>query len=162
VSERLACAYLRRCGYEIEATNVRYRVGELDIVARDGNTLCFIEVRSASSRQFGPPAASITDRKQQHLIRAVRHYLHRRRVRWLGDMRFDVVAIQHHRGKPPSIELIRGAFEAWPRGGGFGLHPVEIVFGDPIDPRPYRNSRDPYSALTEKLRNDVKILSGDV
>ncbi|MBI4471449.1 MAG: AMP-binding protein, partial [Acidobacteria bacterium] len=57
---------------------------------------------------------------------------------------------------------IRGTFEAWPRGGGFRFHQVEFVIGDAINPRDFRDAADPYSAITEKLRNDVKILSGDV
>ena len=57
---------------------------------------------------------------------------------------------------------IRGTFEAWPRAGGFRFHPIEIVFGDPIDPKPFASFPDPYAALTEKLRNDVKVLADDV
>jgi hypothetical protein len=53
---------------------------------------------------------------------------------------------------------IRGSFEAWPRGGGFRLHPIEFHFGDPIDPKGFAGSADPYSALTEKLRKDAKAL----
>lgn len=56
---------------------------------------------------------------------------------------------------------IRGSFEAWPRGGSFRLHPIEFYFGDPIDPKGFAGSADPYSALTEKLRKDVKALAGD-
>jgi len=56
---------------------------------------------------------------------------------------------------------IRGSFEAWPRGGSFRLHPIEFHFGDPIDPKEFAASADPYSALTEKLRKDVKALAGD-
>lgn len=56
---------------------------------------------------------------------------------------------------------IRGTFESWPRGGKFRFHPVEFHFGDPIDPLSFRKSPDPYTAITEKLRNDVKALSAD-
>ena len=56
---------------------------------------------------------------------------------------------------------IRGSFEAWPRGGSFRLHPIEFHFGDPIDPKEFAASADPYFALTEKLRKDVKALAGD-
>jgi long-chain acyl-CoA synthetase len=57
---------------------------------------------------------------------------------------------------------IRGAFEAWARGGAFRFHPAELVFGDPIDPRTFNAAADPYSAVNARLQNDVKILSGDV
>jgi long-chain acyl-CoA synthetase len=57
---------------------------------------------------------------------------------------------------------IRGTFEAWPRGGSFGFHHVELIFGEPIQPRQFSGMPDPYTAITERLQNDVKILSGDV
>jgi long-chain acyl-CoA synthetase len=56
---------------------------------------------------------------------------------------------------------IRGTFEAWPRGGNFGFHPVEFHFGDPIDPKAFGQASDPYAAITEKLRNDVISLAQD-
>jgi long-chain acyl-CoA synthetase len=56
---------------------------------------------------------------------------------------------------------IRGTFEAWPRGGRFRLHSVEFHFGDPIDPRAFAEGADPYAAITEKLRKDVKALAAD-
>jgi long-chain acyl-CoA synthetase len=56
---------------------------------------------------------------------------------------------------------LRGAFEVWPRGGRFRFHPIEIHFGDPIDPQAFVATADPYSAITEKLFREVKKLSGD-
>jgi long-chain acyl-CoA synthetase len=56
---------------------------------------------------------------------------------------------------------IRGAFEAWPRGGSFRFHPLELHFGDPIDPKAFRGKDDPYVAITERLRNEVRVLCGD-
>ena len=56
---------------------------------------------------------------------------------------------------------IRGTFEAWPRGGGFRFHPVELHIGEPIDPRSFGASEDPYGAITERLEKDVKALCGD-
>jgi long-chain acyl-CoA synthetase len=53
---------------------------------------------------------------------------------------------------------LKGAFEMWPRGGRFKLHPVEVIFGDPIDPRAFAEAADPYTALTEALRVEVKKL----
>lgn len=55
---------------------------------------------------------------------------------------------------------LKGAFEMWPRGGSFRLHPVEIVFGDPIDPAMFAADKDPYGALSEAMRNQVKRLAG--
>jgi long-chain acyl-CoA synthetase len=56
---------------------------------------------------------------------------------------------------------IRGTFETWPREGRFRFHPVEFHFGEPINPKTFADAADPYAALTEKLQNEVKSLSGD-
>ncbi|MBI4322930.1 MAG: YraN family protein [Candidatus Omnitrophica bacterium] len=111
-AERLAAAYLRREGYLIEAANVRFPVGELDLIAQDGKTLCFVEVRSRASTQFGSARESLTRAKRHHFVKAVRWYLQRRRPRWEGPIRFDVVAIQQPPGAQQSLELIRAAFDA--------------------------------------------------
>lgn len=110
--EQLARAYLERQGYEIEAANVRVRLGELDLVARDGPALCFIEVRAVSAARFGPAAASIDPRKRLHVLRAARAYLAARRPRWEGPVRCDVVAIDRAGRTAPRITLIRNAFDA--------------------------------------------------
>lgn len=57
---------------------------------------------------------------------------------------------------------IRGTFEAWPRGGSFKFHPAEVVFGEPIYPQSLGNVPDAYSRMTERLQDDVRILSGDL
>ena len=114
-SEQLAVRFLRAHGYVIEQTNVRFPVGEIDIVARDGHTLCFIEVRSTTSAAWGGPLASIGGRKVRRLIRAARWYLSRylSRGRVLSpETRFDVVSIVWTNDGPPVPELVRGAFEA--------------------------------------------------
>lgn len=110
-AERLARTFLERQGYEILATNVRFPVGELDLVARDGGTLCFIEVRSTTTDQFGPPIASITDAKRRRLLRAATWYLNRH-PRLADSVRFDVVTVQWSDAHEPSLELIRAAFDA--------------------------------------------------
>src|SRR5213596_2570283 len=56
---------------------------------------------------------------------------------------------------------IRGTFEAWPRGGGFRFHPVQLHFGKPIDPKSFAQASDPYGAITNVLRKEVLMLSGD-
>lgn len=108
-AERLAEQELIRQGYEILERNVRYPVGELDLVAREGRTLCFVEVRSTSTPDHGGPFASVTDRKRRHLIRAARWYLQHEPLR-LPDTRFDVVGIEWRTEGPPMIEVLRGAF----------------------------------------------------
>ena len=110
-SEQLAVRLLKSEGYTIEAQNVRFPVGELDIVAREGQALCFVEVRSTRSSEWGGPLASIGARKQSRLVRAAHWYVSRHRD-LPPEIRFDVVAITWHPTRPPTIELIRGAFDA--------------------------------------------------
>ena len=109
--ERLALQLLQSSGYVIERTNLRFPVGEIDILARERQTLCFVEVRSTSSSHWGGSLASITDRKRRHLIRAAQWYLSRLRA-MPAEIRFDVVAIEWGNKATPSAELIRGAFTA--------------------------------------------------
>ena len=108
--ERLAAGFLRARGYAIESVNVRYPVGELDLVARDGSTLCFVEVRSTSGDRWGGPLASVDPGKQRRLLRAAQWYLHHR-LEPAGTV-FDVVGIDWAASGAPSIQLIQGAFEA--------------------------------------------------
>jgi putative endonuclease len=108
-SEALADRLLRSRGYRIEARNVRCRLGELDLVAWEGETLCFVEVRTTSSHEWGGPLATITREKQRRLIRTARWYL--ARFRSLPQaIRFDVVAIDYSCGHRPAIELLQDAF----------------------------------------------------
>ena len=110
-SEQLAVQLLTSAGYLIEQQNVRYPVGEIDIVAREGQTLCFVEVRSTSSLQWGGPLATIDARKRRRLIQAARWYLSRCRI-LPPETRFDVVAISWDQAATPAVELVRGAFDA--------------------------------------------------
>jgi putative endonuclease len=103
-AERLAAAFLQRQGLTITACNYRCRFGEIDLIAQDGKTLVFVEVRSRRSEDFGGAAASITPAKRGKLLRAARHYLARSRS--VQPCRFDAVLI---RGEPPRIEWIRDA-----------------------------------------------------
>ena len=58
-------------------------------------------------------------------------------------------------------KVVLDFLEAWPRGGRFRFHPVEFHFGKPIDPQAFGQAADPYSVISEKLRDEVTVLSGD-
>jgi putative endonuclease len=105
-SERAAVRFLRRSGFRILATNYRSPYGELDIVARDGNTIAFIEVKSRADLRHGGPAEAIDRTKRKRIARAASHYISRF---GLGDRecRFDAIAIVD--GK--AAEHVKGAFE---------------------------------------------------
>jgi putative endonuclease len=104
-AESLAAAFLARNGLHITLRNYRCRFGEIDLIARDGATLVFVEVRSRRTEGYGGAAESITAAKRARLIRAARHYLAAEPQ--AAPARFDAVLI---RGEPPRIEWIRNAF----------------------------------------------------
>ena len=114
--ERAAARYLRRQGMRILVRRYRVAQGEVDLIARDGRTLVFVEVKS---RRQGSPAEAVTPEKQRRLTLAALHFL--RRYRLLEQRsRFDVVAIVWPDGhREPAIEHIRAAFEAVGRGQFF-------------------------------------------
>ena len=103
-AEDAAANFLARQGLEIVARNYRTRLGEIDLVARDGATLVFIEVRMRSSTRFGGGAESIGPRKQARIVAAARQYL--ARLRHEPPCRFDVVTLD---GGTPA--WLRAAFE---------------------------------------------------
>lgn len=105
-AETLAADFLCAKGLRIAEKNYRSRYGEIDLIAREGATVVFVEVRSRSSETYGGAAASITTAKREKLIKTARHYL--AGISPLPPCRFDAVLIS---GEPPRIEWIRNAFE---------------------------------------------------
>lgn len=108
-AEREALAFLQARGLRLIESNYRCRVGEIDLVMAQRDTLVFVEVRMRVNRRFGGAAASVTPAKQRRLCAAARHYLLTRGDPG-GPVRFDVVALEG--GAPPS--WIVNAFEAPP------------------------------------------------
>lgn len=109
-AEEIVAAQLTREGYEIVARNYLTKIGEVDIVARKGGCLCFVEVRSRSSAAMGSPALTVDARKQRQVVRAAMHYLAEKRITNLVA-RFDVAAVTFG-PEGPAIEYIPSAFEA--------------------------------------------------
>ena len=107
--EALACDFLRAQRFEIVARNYRCRAGEIDVVARDGGSLVFVEVRSRTGGLRGTGLESVTTRKQAQVARVARHFL---AARGWGDhdARFDVIGIDFAI-EPPRVEHVRSAFE---------------------------------------------------
>ncbi len=75
LGEKLASDFLKRKGYRILESNYRCLYGEIDIVARQGDCLVFVEVRTRSSLTFGAPEESVTPAKRQHMAKAAEYYL---------------------------------------------------------------------------------------
>jgi putative endonuclease len=107
--EDLAADVLKQHAYRILTRNYRTPYGEIDLIARQGDTLVFIEVKLRRSEVFGPPQAAVNTAKQRHLKLAAQYYLNQQHAEDI-KVRFDVVAItlagQLHR-----IEIFPGAIE---------------------------------------------------
>ena len=93
-AEARARQLLEAAGLSFVAANVRYRIGELDLVMRDDETLVFVEVRERASLRFGGAAASVDARKRLRLQRAAQRYLQLTYGERLPPCRFDVVAFE--------------------------------------------------------------------
>lgn len=107
--EKTAKEYLQGQGYQILETNFRCREGEIDIIARDGEYLVFVEVRTRKGSEFGTPEESITTAKKKKLISLAFVYL-QNHSNLPSLWRFDVVAIElNQEGEITRLELIRDA-----------------------------------------------------
>jgi len=104
-AEELAAVFLESQGLRIVERNYRCRFGEIDLVARSGAVLVFVEVRARQSEAFGGAAGSITAAKRRRLVAAARHYLAKHSVS--RACRFDVVLL---RGREQEIEWLSDAF----------------------------------------------------
>ena len=107
--EDLACRELERRGYAIVARRYRAQRGELDIIARDGATLVFVEVKAREDLRFGDGAEAITALKRRRMARVALDYMARHHVVDC-PCRFDVVSIHFEAGQPV-LEVFQNAFE---------------------------------------------------
>jgi putative endonuclease len=107
--EDAAAAELERLGYRILARNHACRRGEVDIIATEGDCLCFVEVRTRG-RAGIRPAETVDRAKQRRIVTAARDYLYRHPAQ--GPMRFDVAAVTRAASGLLEVELLRNAFDA--------------------------------------------------
>jgi putative endonuclease len=111
--EETALRFLKKRGYRIIEKNYVCKMGEMDIIAREKDTLAFIEVKTRTTTEFGPPQLAVTSSKQRQLSKVALNYLKEKKLEDV-KARFDVVAILI-RPKGEEIELIKDAFELnWP------------------------------------------------
>ena len=110
--EDIAVAYLKSKGYRILQRNYKCLFGEVDIVAKDGNTIVFVEVKSRKSEDFGDPQTAIGWEKKKKISRVSLKYLDEKHL-YSCDARFDVVAIKMLPAGN-EVELIQNAFELAP------------------------------------------------
>lgn len=103
--EHLALNFVHEQGYQILDRNWRYRYWEVDIVAMDGDTLVFIEVKSRTNTDFGEPLDFVDWKKKRNLIKLAEAYIKIKSFQ--GEIRFDIVSVYL---KTKKIELIKDAF----------------------------------------------------
>ena len=111
-AEDAAAQFLRTQGCEILERNFRRRLGELDLVAREGGVLVIAEVRTRASANWGGAAASVDRRKQRRITRAAQQLLQQRAELARLPVRFDVLVVSDLTAAEPCVEWIRHAFEA--------------------------------------------------
>ena len=107
--EALAVRRLKKSGYKIIETNYRNRLGEIDIIAKEKNTIVFVEVKARRSVHFGSPKQAVTRQKQKKISMVALQYL---KDTGQGDARarFDVVSVISNQDDT-QIEIIKNAFE---------------------------------------------------
>ena len=109
VGEDLARKRLKDLGYRILETNYRCPLGEIDLIARDGDTLVFVEIKTRRNQPSGLAKEAVHKRKQAQLSKAALAYMKHKSL-WGAKARFDVVAIGMSDGKK-EVEIIQDAFE---------------------------------------------------
>ncbi|WP_039764488.1 MULTISPECIES: YraN family protein [unclassified Caldicellulosiruptor] len=108
--EEKAVEFLKKMGYEILHRNFRCKLGEVDIIAKEGNTIVFVEVKTRRSLKFGYPSEAITMTKQRHLKRVAEYFVQRQKAKNCM-YRFDVVEVyMNAKNEVLDINLIKNAF----------------------------------------------------
>ena len=108
LGELIACRYLKKSGYKILEKNYRCRYGEIDIIAKDSEAICFIEVKSRKNTDFGLPEEFVDRRKQKKLLMTSMVYLSNKGNSNI-DKRFDVISVDL---KTSKCRRIKSAFDA--------------------------------------------------
>lgn len=111
--EKRAANFLRKQGYQIVEKNYHSFLGEIDIVAKEGESIVFVEVKTRRSTDFGLPQEALSYDKRRRLSKLALNYLAHRRIEG-SNCRFDVVSILMDNNKVKHIELIKNAFPAVP------------------------------------------------
>ncbi|QGJ71871.1 Endonuclease [Planctomycetales bacterium 10988] len=109
--EDIAARYLRKHGHHILGYNDRSQFGEIDLVAQEGKTIVFVEVKTRRDQKRGGPLEAVTPQKQAKIVKQAMRFLKRQKL--LGNpCRFDVIGIEWPSEEQPKITHIRNAFDA--------------------------------------------------
>ena len=110
--ELLARQYLKGQGYRILEENFRNKIGEIDLIAQDGKTICFVEVKTRKSLGQGQPYEAVTPWKIRKLSQMAMSYLKYKFHSLEIPVRFDVISIVQKNDKAPNIQHIKNAFDS--------------------------------------------------
>ena len=100
--EQAASDYLTGRGYDIVARNVRTPYGEIDVIAQKDGFTIFVEVKARTSKAFGPPEVSVTQRKQEHMRSCAEHYAQQNEI---DHWQIDVISVEEIDGRPEITHL---------------------------------------------------------
>jgi putative endonuclease len=111
LGEECAVEYLKNKGYQILDSNFRNKLGEIDLIAKDGKVISFIEVKTRKSNQFGAPFEAVHSTKQYKMVRLALSYLKYKFHSVEILCRFDVISIHFDSSNKPIIQHIQNAFD---------------------------------------------------
>lgn len=111
IAEKFAASFLKKNGYKILDLNFRSKFGEIDIISRSKDILCFVEVKFRKNRDFGLPEDFVDHRKQKKIIKTALYYLSIKEIEDL-NIRFDIVSVEPGVKNKLNARLIKNAFEA--------------------------------------------------
>ena len=106
IGEDIACSYLEKNNYKIICRNYRTKTGEIDIIAKEAEYLCFIEVKYRRDRQCGDPLEAVDYRKQKNIVQTALYYMMKNGLNEWTPCRFDVVSVCGGQ-----VRVIKNAFE---------------------------------------------------
>ena len=106
--EEYSVIYLQKKGYEVVERNYRFQKNEIDIIAKFGNNLIIVEVKTRQTAEIGEPWRAVTKSKQKQIIKVANQYVQAKQVDL--DVRFDIVSIVHNSYRT-EIDHIEGAFD---------------------------------------------------
>ncbi len=109
LGEDLACDYLVKQGWKILDRNYFSGHSEVDIIAKDGSIIVFIEVKMRSSTRFGQPEEYVTESKVAHVFKAAETWMQEQHL-LDAPMRFDIIGILNKKGTPPKFTHLKDAF----------------------------------------------------
>lgn len=111
LGEKIAEEYLKKYGYIILEKNFRTKIGEIDIIAKDGEYIVFVEVKTRHDNIYGTPGEAVNSSKQHKIIRTTQLYIMKKNL-YKYDLRFDVIEIiLNNYNEDPAIKLIKNAFQ---------------------------------------------------